>query len=796
MDAKTCRLINQLQTCIKRLDKKAEILENQITFVQKIRSGKLTNNVLTFHNPDNIVHYLSEGPNKIHGFVNSLNFSNNINKLNKPPLVSLVIEHNNSNINRLRIEKAIRINLISSLHDSHNRIATYNVTINDIPYTYNGNVLSTNKDINSQLDFGSGYLLINNVDARDYADVLNAQQQCLCPDDEPTGTLNEAIDVSNDIEYVIVILFENRAFDTVFGQYLADPTVIAEYNNRGYKAYNPVFDKVDTFYDTIENDMVGCNTCPGQPHILLDDNGNKIVKRQSNINVDDTYYTWTDTDFDRTNDMPVLDPGEQFLELNQQVFGINVGDSVPTSTDTATMNGFATNYILLNAWDLLMDTGNKQELVTKQLGCMFQYSPEQINPFIALAKEYAICDCWFSPAPCQTWLNRIWMQSGHCYGYVNNSPESYSTPNDTVSVPFPSLNPINDVKFLAYVTDLLRRILQFDGPTVFSEMADQIGEESFRIYYDFPAPLTFLMGQNRQFIGGSGDNFKPYSEFETDLANDDLRQFTFIEPRYVAIPNGTTANDQMPNDMHPPHDVRFSQRLAADIYNKVRASQAWADGKVLMIYTFDEGVGMFDHVIPPNALDPNTGYVDDLVDQTSTTDFRFTRYGTRIPAILISPLIRPYSILRTDDIPNNPDITIPFDHTCILKTVNDLFLDGSTGFLSSPGPNGRLPFVPTLLNSPIYMPKSEIDQNRLPNIPLPDINATQDDVNQSLADVGTRSTTHNSWTLLKALCKLQLVVDDIATYFPDFDETEIATLINQYVTLLGGEANCTYFQND
>src|SRR5207248_10101136 len=43
----------------------------------------------------------------------------------------------------------------------------------------------------------------------------------------------------------------------------------------------------------------------------------------------------------------------------------------------------------------------------------------------------------------------------------------------------------------------------------------------------------------------------------------------------------------------------------------------------------------------------------------------FTRFGVRVPAVLVSPLITAGTVVRA------PDGSVPFDHTSILKTVEE-----------------------------------------------------------------------------------------------------------------------------
>lgn len=83
-------------------------------------------------------------------------------------------------------------------------------------------------------------------------------------------------------------------------------------------------------------------------------------------------------------------------------------------------------------------------------------------------------------------------------------------------------------------------------------------------------------------------------------------QYAFIEPRYF----GSTENDQ-----HPPADVRQGEQLIADVYNAIRKNKALWES-TLLIVTYDEHGGFYDHVAPPNTVAP---------DDHTTLDLRPTR---------------------------------------------------------------------------------------------------------------------------------------------------------------------------
>ena len=103
---------------------------------------------------------------------------------------------------------------------------------------------------------------------------------------------------------------------------------------------------------------------------------------------------------------------------------------------------------------------------------------------------------------------------------------------------------------------------------------------------------------------------------------------------------GPASGDQG-NDDHPHADIRAGEYFLSQIYNAVVRSPAWP--RTLLILTFDEWGGFFDHVPPPAGagLDP-----------------AHEQRGFRVPTLLISPFARRGHVAHG-----------VYDHTSILKLL-------------------------------------------------------------------------------------------------------------------------------
>jgi phospholipase C len=269
--------------------------------------------------------------------------------------------------------------------------------------------------------------------------------------------------------------------------------------------------------------------------------------------------------------------------------------TVPTPP-TPIMEGFVKNYLT-----------QKGGPVAKSI--MHYFTPKQVPVLSALAAKFAVCDRWFASAPCQTWPNRWFVHAATADGYENNEP---------IHLP--------------------------DVETIYNRF-ERAGMANWKIYFHDLAQAHTLINL---FL--LGDHFNFYRQFQADCQTGQLPSYSFIEPQYypdLAHPE---------NDQHPPSVVTLGEQLIADVYNCIRSSKVWT--KTLLIITYDEHGGCYDHVPPPMAAEPEPPRPGQA--------FNFDRYGVRVPAILISPYIAPGTKLR-------PPGAVPYDHTSIIATLRKRF---------------------------------------------------------------------------------------------------------------------------
>jgi phospholipase C len=344
----------------------------------------------------------------------------------------------------------------------------------------------------------------------------------------------------------------------------------------------------------------------GQLHINRPD-FNGLVGTESNPHTGgpvSTIPVWNDeTNIPGTMTIPTPDPGELFADINMQLFGFN---GAPNN-HAPPMNGFVDNYVRQT---------EAPPCEPKQT--MHYYTPGQVPVISQLANAYAVCDQWHASAPNQTWPNRFFVHCATAGGYINNSPPH-----------FPYLMPT--------IQGHLNAI-----------------DNGWKVYFhDIPQSLALAR------LWTQRASFRRFEEFAADAAAGQLPCYSFIEPRYFA-----DVGLGMPNDQHPPHDVIFGEQLIASVYNTVRLSPLWDN--TLLIVTYDEHGGCYDHAPPPLAVSPGDDRLQD--------GFAFDRYGVRVPAIIISPYIEPGTILRSAAA-GLPHVgpPYPYDHASVVATLRKCF---------------------------------------------------------------------------------------------------------------------------
>lgn len=185
------------------------------------------------------------------------------------------------------------------------------------------------------------------------------------------------------------------------------------------------------------------------------------------------------------------------------------------------------------------------------------YNAEDLLFYKGVAEHFTICDHYFHGILASTFPNRIYIHSGQTDRLANGFTPTGVTGPATIPTIWDGL--------LAK---------GYTGKNYFSDL-----------------PITGFWGHKYAAIT------RPFEEFLLDAKNGTLPNVSYFDPFFGFSVGETPAG--VSRDDHPQADVRDGQVYLTEIYNALRASPNWE--RTLMIVTYDEWGGFFDHVVPPVA---------------------------------------------------------------------------------------------------------------------------------------------------------------------------------------------------
>lgn len=426
-------------------------------------------------------------------------------------------------------------------------------------------------------------------------------------------------------DHLVVVMFENRSFDNIFGYLYDDQTL-------------PEGQKFDGLH--------------GGDHANAAPDGTLVPAHP---------YTGST---DQIMSSPQPDPGEEYPHVNTQLFGTVAPESnralkaqrmtkpfnAPADTSRPTMSGFVNDYVN----NYLSDHQGELPSPDQYGVVMGSFTPDMLPVFSTLAREFAVYDNWHCAVPSQTFCNRSFFHASTSHGFVTNH---------------------GDGGYGKWLRE------ENAAPTIFNRLGE--AGLTWRVYYDRRQVVSMTgLIHGRALEPFWKSNFRTMEQFYRDVETGDLPDYAFIEPRMVYDHN----------DMHPPvgpftetdydgrvvtggaiSDVRAGERLLHQVYTAVRASASERGSNALntlLLATFDEHGGTYDHVPPPAATPPDGGTDGRTSGGSSNAgsgssgddgsagrrererrrpnemDFTFDRLGVRVPAIAISAYTKKGSVIN------------------------------------------------------------------------------------------------------------------------------------------------------
>jgi phospholipase C len=301
------------------------------------------------------------------------------------------------------------------------------------------------------------------------------------------------------------------------------------------------------------------------------------------------------------------------------------------------------------------------------------YWTEDDLPFYhGLARTFPLADRWFCSCLGPTFPNRRFFIAGTAHGLIDDLPW------DMVDYPpagtiFDALSS-HDISWINYhnihpVSVIMRRLLGTGGLLALRRLA-QVG-------HWLPGVVNAVRG-NKSFtadlyplgLARAARHLRSTQAFFADAAAGTLPAVSIMDPDF-----GLYSEEN-------PQDITEGEAFSAAVVSAVMHGPGWAD--TLLIWTYDEHGGYYDHVPPPPAVPPDDvegrnwqlglpswlraaasaiPWVRVQLARLANADDgppAFDRLGFRVPAVIVSPYARPDFV----------DSTV-YDHTSVLRLIEE-----------------------------------------------------------------------------------------------------------------------------
>jgi phospholipase C len=473
------------------------------------------------------------------------------------------------------------------------------------------------------------------------------------------------------IDHVVLMLQENRSFDTYFG--MLNPYRVANGWTTGSDGNTYTVDGIDDKLTKISNQS--------------DEGTSYSPFKFTSTCIDDETSSWL----------------ESYGDVSRYDF--STARSIVMDGFVHTSENYAKNCSASGSGTC---AGTFSDFTGRR--SMGYYDQKFLNYYYYMASQFAISDRWFSPMSSKSIPNRIaTFTGGTTQGLAFDPGTDDHLPQLTVSNIFLELDQVK-VSWKIYYTVTQGSCLHSDdcpgGPASYPATDFSYLSYSYQYLYENPTGATCAAPTQRSSVVGDASNsfcidpthIAPLSAYYTDLTNSTLPSFAFIEAGYGN------------NDEHPGsgQSILAGQQQVATVIGAFTASPEWKDSVFFLAY--DEGGGPYDHVPPvpghsndytdaqlgstlvgsipdistisvnPDSYSPchPTGGSPTLHCDLNANDPGATptdaaavqgfaaQLGFRVPNLIISPFTRKHYVSH-----------IPMDHTAIVKFVESRFIGAS-----------------------------------------------------------------------------------------------------------------------
>ncbi|KAK9454002.1 phosphatidylglycerol specific phospholipase [Dipodascopsis uninucleata] len=347
-------------------------------------------------------------------------------------------------------------------------------------------------------------------------------------------------------------------------------------------------------------------------------------------------------------EVPLHDPDHNFAGTSFELY--EKWD--PTSDDVPTMGGFVNR------------ESDKYSSPPGQAAFVINaYDEEKTKTLTYIAKNFAFFDSYHAEHPGPTNPNRMFATSGSTCGYVDNTD--------------------------AQSTGWFSNVTGIECATSIFESLSKKGI-SWKNYYESDIIDSYIY---KYVQDHDMDRIVHADQFYKDIQEGTLPQFSYINPECCSV-----------DSMHPTSNAAAGEQLIKHVYDAIRNSKYW--DTTLFILNFDEHGGFADHVPPPtNIPKPEDGITFSGISDDHNVTYDFSRLGVRVPAFVISPWVKPGTLIHDKGTSYASDSA--YTHTSFLHFLQNLW--------ELEGLNNRVQWAKTfeyifedkMINAPKQLPTPE-----------------------------------------------------------------------------------------
>jgi phospholipase C len=324
----------------------------------------------------------------------------------------------------------------------------------------------------------------------------------------------------------------------------------------------------------------------------------------------------------------------------------------------------------MNGWAQAQGTG-----LTVTMG---YYAANDIPYLRQLAQNFLLCDNYYCSVLGPTWPNRFFLMSGNVFASPP-PPTGTVIAYDGTSTNLPAVNNpgASTYPWMSYPAMLPGDSwMIYDdqqwGPGWLSWSPPGASQSAPPVYLasgpTWPWPwnlnvLQLLMDSDGNFGSYDSSGFPNYSatppgaamsSFESDARNGQLKDISWIvPPSYVT--------------QHPSYLPIDGECYVARIVDALMAGPDWQE--TILIITYDENDGHFDHAVPPTSPNPGPGTNSEpwVSNYPGWTQAAPVGAGFRVPTIIVSP----WTVANGVSSQLVPAGTY-FDHTSVIQFLEEL----------------------------------------------------------------------------------------------------------------------------